>query len=154
MKVKSLSRFQLFETPWTAAHQAPPSMGFSRQEYWGGVPVPSPITAIGIRIPKERKWKRQKANFIRFSQGLGHPWLRFLSLRLFFLSHSSFFLMVSACLKLGSLINLFPASRIWGVQQPSFISLFLPVQAGSISAGITFFKDSCVSSVCHRDSHH
>ena len=59
--------------------------------------------------------RKQKANFIRFSQGLGHPWLRFLSLRLFFLSHSSFFLMVSACLKLGSLINLFPASRIWGV---------------------------------------
>ena len=37
MKVKSLSRVQLFETPWTAAHQAAPSMGFSRQEYWSGV---------------------------------------------------------------------------------------------------------------------
>ena len=37
-KVKSLSRVQLFMTPWTAAHQAPPSMGFSRQEYWSGVP--------------------------------------------------------------------------------------------------------------------
>ena len=36
MKVKSLSRVRLFETPWTAAHQAPPSMGFSRQEYWSG----------------------------------------------------------------------------------------------------------------------
>ena len=42
VKVKSLSRVQLFVTPWTAAHQAPPSMGFSRQEYWGGVPLPSP----------------------------------------------------------------------------------------------------------------
>ena len=103
---------------------------------------------------KREEMEETKGNFIRFSQGLGHPWLTFLSLRLFFLSHSSFFLMVSACLKLGSLINLFPAGRIWGVQQPSFISLFLPVQAGSISAGITFFKDSCVSSVCHRDSHH
>ena len=39
---KSLSRVRLFETPWTAAHQAPPSMGFSRQEYWSGVPLPSP----------------------------------------------------------------------------------------------------------------
>ena len=38
--VRSLSRVQLFLTPWTAAHQAPPSMGFSRQEYW--VPSPSP----------------------------------------------------------------------------------------------------------------
>ena len=36
VKVKSLSRVQLFATPWTAAHQAPPSMGFSRQEYWSG----------------------------------------------------------------------------------------------------------------------
>ena len=33
---------RLFETPWTAAYQAPPSMGFSRQEYWSGVPLPSP----------------------------------------------------------------------------------------------------------------
>ena len=35
------SRVQLRVTPWTAAHQAPPSMGFSRQEYWSGVPLPS-----------------------------------------------------------------------------------------------------------------
>ena len=42
VKVKSLSRVRLFATPWTAAHQTPPSMGFSRQEYWSGVPLPSP----------------------------------------------------------------------------------------------------------------
>ena len=42
VKVKSLSRVWLFATPWTAAYQAPPSMGFSRQEYWNGVPLPSP----------------------------------------------------------------------------------------------------------------
>ena len=41
MKVKSLSRAQLLATPWTAAHQAPPSMGFSGQEYWSGLPLPS-----------------------------------------------------------------------------------------------------------------
>ena len=41
VKVKSLSRVRLSATPWTAAHQAPPSMGFSRQEYWSGVPLPS-----------------------------------------------------------------------------------------------------------------
>ena len=41
MKVKSLSRVRLLATPWTAAYQAPPSMGFSRQEYWSGVPLPS-----------------------------------------------------------------------------------------------------------------
>ena len=42
VKVKLLSCVWLFATPWTAAHQAPPSMGFSRQEYWSGVPLPSP----------------------------------------------------------------------------------------------------------------
>ena len=41
-KVKLLSRVRLFATPWTVAHQAPLSMGFSRQEYWSGVPFPSP----------------------------------------------------------------------------------------------------------------
>ena len=39
MKVKSLSRVRLLATPWTAAYQVPPSMGFSRQEYWSGVPL-------------------------------------------------------------------------------------------------------------------
>ena len=41
-KVKSLSHIQLLATPWMAAYQAPPSMGFSRQEYWSGVPLSSP----------------------------------------------------------------------------------------------------------------
>ena len=42
VKVKSLSLVWLFETPWTVAYQAPPSVGFSRQEYWSGLPSPSP----------------------------------------------------------------------------------------------------------------
>ena len=42
VKVKLLSRVQLFATPWTVAYQAPPSMGFSRPEYWSGLPFPSP----------------------------------------------------------------------------------------------------------------
>ena len=42
VKVKSLSGVQLFATPWTVAYQALPSMGFSRQEYWTGLPFPSP----------------------------------------------------------------------------------------------------------------
>ena len=40
--MKLLSRVQLFATPWTVAYQAPPSRGFSRQEYWSGLPFPSP----------------------------------------------------------------------------------------------------------------
>ena len=45
--MKLLSRVRLLATPWTAAHQAPPSMGFSRQEYWSGVPLPSPERMLG-----------------------------------------------------------------------------------------------------------
>ena len=41
MKMESLSRARLLSTPWAAAYQALPSMGFSRQEYWSGVPLPS-----------------------------------------------------------------------------------------------------------------
>ena len=46
VKVKSLSCVRLLATPWTAAHQAPLSMGFSRQEYWSGVPLPSPESQV------------------------------------------------------------------------------------------------------------
>ena len=44
--MKSLSRVLLLATPWTAAYQAPPSMGFSRQEYWSGVSLPSPAKVL------------------------------------------------------------------------------------------------------------
>ena len=50
VKVKSLSCVRPLVTPWTAAHQAPPSMGFSRQEHWSGLPFPSPMHESG-------KWK-------------------------------------------------------------------------------------------------
>ena len=50
VKVKSLSCLQLFATPRTAAYQAPPSMGFSRQEYWSGLPLPSP--KWGLKTPQ------------------------------------------------------------------------------------------------------
>ena len=52
VKVKSLSHVQLFTTPWTAAHQAPLSMGFSRQEYWSGVPLPTGLQIRG-RVSRE-----------------------------------------------------------------------------------------------------
>ena len=64
VKVKSLSRVRLFATPWTAAYQAPPSMGFSRQEYWSGVPSSSPCCVhrgnicdkFSIKDKKRGKW--------------------------------------------------------------------------------------------------
>ena len=48
VKVKSLSWVWLFATPWTAAYQAPPPMGFSRQDYWSGVPLPSPCISYEL----------------------------------------------------------------------------------------------------------
>ena len=50
VKVKSLSHVWLLATPWTAAYQAPPSMGFSRQEYWSGVPLLSPTERAGVLL--------------------------------------------------------------------------------------------------------
>ena len=57
VKVKLLSRVWLLATPWTAAHQAHPSMGFSRQEYWSGVPSPSPKdSTVDKKWALDRKW--------------------------------------------------------------------------------------------------
>ena len=50
VKVKSLSRVRLFAIPWTVAYQAPWSMGFSRQEYWSGLPFPSPGDLLNLGI--------------------------------------------------------------------------------------------------------
>ena len=50
VKVKSLSRVRLLATPWTVSYQAPPYMGFSRQEYWSGLPLPSPKMHISGNI--------------------------------------------------------------------------------------------------------
>ena len=55
VKVKSLSCVRLLATPWTAAYQAPPSLGFSRQEYWSGVPLPSLSNSTSGYLPKENK---------------------------------------------------------------------------------------------------
>ena len=51
VKLKSLSCVRLSSTPWSAAYQAPPSVGFSRQEYWSGVPLPSPFFILLISTP-------------------------------------------------------------------------------------------------------
>jgi len=53
VKVKSLSHIRLFTTPWTAAYQTPPSMGFSRQEYWSGVPS---SFLNGILLSHKKEW--------------------------------------------------------------------------------------------------
>ena len=46
LRLSHFSHVQLCATPWTTAYQAPPSMGFSRQEYWSGVPLPSPLHVL------------------------------------------------------------------------------------------------------------
>ena len=64
VKVKSLSCVWLLATPWTAAYQAPPSMGFSRQQYWSGVPLPSPVPVHGLAY----------VNFIDSKHPKSHAW--------------------------------------------------------------------------------
>ena len=65
MKVKSLSHVQLFETPWTAAYEAPLPVRFSRQEYWSGVPLPSPkeeLKSLLMKVKEESKKVGLKLN--------------------------------------------------------------------------------------------
>ena len=70
VKVKLLSRVGLLATPWTAAHQAPEPMAFSRQEYWSRVPLPSPCICIPIHIyipTPVQKWKEKYFHGYSFS---------------------------------------------------------------------------------------
>ena len=77
VKVKLLSCVQLFRTPWTAAYQAPPSMGFSRQEYWSGLSIAfSSQRMRGRFIPWVRKipWRRKWQPTLVFLPGKSHGW--------------------------------------------------------------------------------
>ena len=62
VKVKSLSCVQLLVTPWTAAYQAPPPMGFTRQEYWSGVPLPSPQGRYYLPFNYYERMKAQRSS--------------------------------------------------------------------------------------------
>ena len=102
VKVKSLSCVWLPATPWTAAYQAPLSMGFSRQEYWSGVPLPSPLLHTGLHT--------LVINFIR--------WELFSSYYLLnYLCH------FSGCF-LGQLVNP-EGMSLENIQQPMFLSMVL-----------------------------
>ena len=89
VKVKSLSHVQIFTTPWTAAYQAPLSVGFSRQEYWSGVPFPSPLPrwlSGKESACQRRRWKR-----IWFDPWVGRiPWRRKWQSTLVFLPGKSY----------------------------------------------------------------
>ena len=80
VKVKSLSRVQLLATPWTAAHQAPPSMGFSRQECWSGVPLPSPPYYISWYYKLRRLSSQKTGTYPSLSPS--HPTLKSVTLSL------------------------------------------------------------------------
>ena len=83
--VKSLSRVRLFATPWTVANQVPPPMGFSRQEYWSGLPFPSPgdlpDPGIELRLPLGRHCRQAlyrlshqgRSNFLYISLNPTNP---------------------------------------------------------------------------------
>ena len=77
VKVKLLSRVRLFGTPWTIAYQAPPSLGFSRQEYWSGLPFPPPgdLPDPGIKSNKQDSPVTQKLKLLdwKLKELLGWP---------------------------------------------------------------------------------
>ena len=114
VKVKSLRRVWLLVTPWTAAYQAPPSMGFSRQAYWSGVPSPSPQSfpasvfsnelTLHIRWPKYWSFSISSSNGYSVLISFRIDWFNLLavqgtlkslfqhhSLKASILQHSSFF---------------------------------------------------------------
>ena len=68
VKVKSLSRVRLFETPWTVAYKAPPSMEFPRQEYWSGVPLPSPRGCLRALIIQQIRISTELPPFFYFTK--------------------------------------------------------------------------------------
>ena len=70
VKVKSLSRIWPSATPWTAAHKAPPSVGFSRQEYWSGVPLPSPECECTVNEIQTGKLDRSMSCVLLFFGGV------------------------------------------------------------------------------------
>ena len=82
VKVKSLSHVRLSATPWTAAYQASPSMGFSRQEYWSGLPLPSLIKdsrdweIIGLRV-RSRSLEGMRRKFEKWTKEVENTKLRF-----------------------------------------------------------------------------
>ena len=86
VKVKSLSRVWLLATLWTVAYQAPPSMGFSRQEYWSGLPLPSPDSiprsgkspGEGIGYPLQYSWASLVAQIVKNPPARQETWVRFL----------------------------------------------------------------------------
>ena len=71
VKVKSLSCVQLFATPRTVAHQAPQSMGFSRQEYWSGVPLPSPDMLTPSNWGKRLIFSNRKHHWLWYTESVG-----------------------------------------------------------------------------------
>ena len=86
-KWKSLSRVRLFVTPWTAAYQAPPSMGFSRQEYWSRVPLPSaanPKQILNVHLwGYSYIWTRSRIHFLSITEMI---WKTDIVLQIFFIT--------------------------------------------------------------------
>ena len=157
VKVKLLSCVRLLETPWTAAYQAPPSMGFSRQEYWSGVPLPSPgepwtyhywlsTSRIAILIasyPRAclqgrncsliEKWVNRRQHFIRI-------WKLhriFYHLHIFFILTLEKVRVLQPNFLLAVMISVFTQSRLFGRLKYSFPS---SVYLASGSIQLKFFN--------------
>ena len=102
VKVKSLSSVRLFATPWTAAHQAPPSTGLSRQKYWSGVPLPSTRVYLTISFYRwQTEVQRSKVTPLKATQLISGKVRAMLS---------------DLCSRL-SLIHCFTRERLWACRE-------------------------------------
>ena len=126
VKVKSLSCVRLLATPWTASYQDPLSMGFSRQEYWSGVPLPSPIGMhISFQIGGFIFFEYALSlRFRSFSYGLSF-YLKLCTISLFFYSLILLLCSVTLCCfqSLQQVLHISMTCHI-----PNFAELSLPQQ--------------------------
>ena len=140
-EVKSLSRVQLFVTPWTAASQAPPSVGFSRQEYWSGLPFPSawdlPDSGIEPGSPA------LQADSL-LTELLGKPrWRAYLTLFIFFFF--SYLTLKPSLFAFPSICGCFPALQFICLYSLSFQKAFEEHETIVTAAKPHALPPSCLS---------
>ena len=137
--MKSLSRVQLLATLWTAAYQAPPSMGFSRQEYWSGMPLPSPIQLLSRVQLFANPWTavHQASLSITNSQSL----LKLMSIKSVIPSNH-----LILCRPLLLLSSIFPSIRVFSnesvfcIRWPKYWSFSFHISPSNKYSGLISFR--------------
>ena len=135
VKVKSPSRVRLLTTPWTAAYQAPPSMGFSRQEYWSRLPLPSPW------------WSLDPYMLLQMALLHSFVWMSNIPLYIYSTSSLSILLLmdISACFHVLAIVN--SAAMNTGMHGKEFIIMMLKNILKS-TIYLWFYPESIIGQFC------